>query len=629
MSAAGAVQMGSAFVKFFGEASELMKSFREAGTELNKFGKFAKQSISEFAGSFNYAEKSAEEFGQTTSTSLKTVAADFSHVSQAAAGTTTAVAGTATSFQRVTGAASAAGAGILKAAANFNIFRVGAGAIAFVAANLGSISKLAGAASWGLYAVSKAMKAMGYDTTKIDQVKTALNRIGWAAFGANVAVTAVTRTLKGMQAVAMAPVAIAKGLARVASGASRRIGRFGGLASLGASVADEGAIEPSVSGGAEEGEKKSGGFMKAIGPVLTGLAIAGPVGAAATALGVFIAGAFSSGAKSGTGFFAQLQERGAAWAAWIGGIWTTISEKFKSVFASMGGTGDSFLTKMEKAFIPLVYAVENVWVPAFVGAIDYIGGMFKGNTDKMSGSWTDWILDSVSALAEFIGNFDLYFQIAQQNIVLWASNAILQVGDFFTNAGEWLDWFGANWFNVLTDAYNFSSTVFRNLGSDLKDLFSRIWEWVKSGFTSDMNFDGLFDGLTDGYMSAIKEWPKLTKTELETMTPELKRLYAELGQRQDDAAANGHLIKAVDKAASAAKPASEKGKEFDTAFSAISAQSQDAYSALARAQNQSMAGNPQLAESKKQTSKLSEAVGFLKDIAKSERGPLVEYQLPA
>ena len=588
MSVAGAIQSGAAFVKFFGDANDLFKTTKDIGKELSTWSKNVAGNVSStVAGGFQSASAAATNFGAKSAAAMTT-----------AATSTQAVAASAFRIPSAFGAAS--------------------GVLRFVAGNLGNISRGAGLASWSLWGVSKVLRNLGYDTAKLDMVKNALSRIGWAARAGAIG-------LGGMRMAAQAMLFPLRAASMAGAGLSR-LGRFGSIASIGSmaamSAAPSESISDQVGEGAQKKEKTGGGFTKYLMPVLTGLAIAGPIGAAAVGLGVFIAGAFQQSAKSGTGFFATLMERASAWGAWMSGLWGQVTAKVQAVFGQMSSTAEPFITRLEKAFIPLTYAIENVWLPAFLGAIEYAGSFFKSNTDSMGGSWTSWILDSVSALAEFVGNFDLYFQIAQQTIVMWASNSILRVGDFFTNIGEWLGWFGDNWKSVLLDVGNVQITFLTNMFANFKNAFTSVINFAKGkGFKFDMVSP------LEGFESSIKELPKLTKTALETMTPELQALYEQLGKRQAAAAAHGQMIEGVQQAGAAGKAGKETA--IDSRYGASTLQSQEAYSALSRLQNANMtASNPQVAEQKKTNIELAKQTRQLEKIAANANPKFEAVMIP-
>jgi hypothetical protein len=583
--AAGAIEAGRAFVSLYADMTELAAGLKKEGPAVAAWAAGVGKDVSDkISGGFQSAAASAAALGSQTHASMAQASTSINNVGAAAF--------------RVPSA-----------------FGAASGSLKFIVGNLGNIGRAAGLASWGLFGVSQVMRAMGKDTTQIDKVKTALSRIGWAAFGANMAINGM---LLPLRAVGAASQLIGGGVRRI-GGMLQGGGRLGSIASMGAMAAGPAASVDAESGVAEGEKKSGGGFASSLMPILTGLAIAGPVGAAATGLGMWIAGALSRAGKEGSkGFFGELIDRAQAWGAWFGGMWSQISAKFKAVFGGMISSGESFLTQLEKAFIPLTHAIENVWLPAFLGAIEYVGSFFKMNTDQMGGSWSAWILDSIKALAEFVGNFDLYFQIAQQAIVLWAANAILRFGDFFANVGEWFVWFGSNWKSVLLDAGNLVVSFATNMATNFINGFKAIMDFAKGkGFKFEAT------NPLKGFESSIKELPKLTRSALGETSPELESLYKKLGERQKQAAEVGHLIAGVNKTAEA-----EKQKSVDTKFGATTSQSQEAYSMLAKLQNQSGGKDPVLEVNKQQLAEQKKATKAIEKLQDKVFGGLKEFAIP-
>lgn len=478
-------------------------------------------------------------------------------------------------------------------------FRAAQMSVSSIAGGLLNMGRIAGKASTVLFGASFILKRFGVDTSGIDRVQAVLSKIGWAAWGVNTALKAVTMTSRALSAVAALPGRIAGGIGRGASRAGLLAGAmlpsFGGAGS---------AASPAEEGVSEGAQKSGGGFMAGLSGVITGLAIAGPIGAAAALLGAFIAGQFARGAEGGSGFFAQLANRAGVWSAWFMGIWNQIYGTIQSTFFKSSAAGESFLTKFEKALIPLTYAIQNVWVPAFISGIEYIGSFFKSNTESMGRTWSEFVLDNVSALAEFVGNIDLYFQIAQQQVVIFAANAILGFEDLWTNIGVGLEWLANNWQGVLSDIANMTVTYVTNMAKNWGNLFVAI-----TNFAMGKGFDFKAVNPLEGFESSISEMPQFVHQAAVETTDEMDRLLTELGKRQQAASEKGALIEGVK---SGQKMAKAKAEEMsDGRFAAVSAQSADAMSAVARFQNQDGAIKQQIDLQKKQlteTQKLVKAV---------------------
>ena len=595
--AAGAIEAGRSFIKFYADLSDLYDSFKTAGKETASVAKSIAENWSkQVSTGLDSATTAANSFGQQAATASGSASTGLQQVAIDANMASGAVGQVGRQFS-IAGAASKA----------ISIAQGGVKGIASAAwgaiGGLGGIAKSANAASWALRTASIAGRLMGKDVSSLEPWIRNLNRISWAAWGVNTAIKAASLTARSFSALASLPGRAVVAIGRVAG----RLGRFGGIGAAGATAASAASAATG-----EEGDSASA----VAGGALTGMMLGGPAGAAiaagAVGLGLTIKTALSRGAMEGArdsqDFLTQLGVAMIDTGTWIKGVWDQIYGKFKSVFESMKTEGPSVFDRIREAVFPIVDAVQNIWLPAMFGAIDSIVSYFQSGRQTMGRTWTDWIVETVAGVADFVANFDIYFQMAQQTIVMWAGNAIVQFSDFFKNAGVWFDWFGKNWFDVLMTMADYASTVFINIGQNIRDNFGALWDWVSNGFQGDLNFN--WTALDDGFRSTVSKWPDLVETELATTTPELDALSKQLAARQ---AAMEERRKnqtgPVEAAAGAVQDESRRAR--DTRFGAVSAQSQEAYAAISRYQNQQTSSKPELDVAKQQ---LTEFKGVRKSL---------------
>ena len=404
---------------------------------------------------------------------------------------------------------------------------------------IGAVGAAAGIAALAIKGISAAMTKAGKDTTAIDAIGAKMSKVATAASLAILGIKGITLAVRTMQATAAAGVGavtlsfkvLTKTIAAVPATIGAVAGSLGRLGSAGAGALRSGAS--AVGSFAANAGDALGQIGQSVASVATGFAFGGIVGGLATLTGVLVASGLSmkSLGLESSGITAPL---------------TKLQESLTKIGSGIGKSALEGLGAVAKRAQPYIDSFANAvsvlaerftaeWLPAISNAATQGMAIFGEFFTYMETEWGAWISDSVSALAEFVGNIDVYFQIAQQNIVLFASNSILQIGDFFANIGKWLDWFGENWSDVLFTAGDLAATVFINIGENIRSIFSEIWDWVSSGFTNDINID--WHGLTDGFVSTIKEWPDLLETELAQTSPELEGLYKQLGERQKAEAA--------------------------------------------------------------------------------------------
>lgn len=80
---------------------------------------------------------------------------------------------------------------------------------------------------------------------------------------------------------------------------------------------------------------------------------------------------------------------------------------------------------------------------------------------------------------------------------------------FMVNIPEILGWFSRNWVNVFTDVWEFTKTVFVNIGKNIWDFITSIPELI----AGTKSFSDIWTPLTDGFKTSITEALKVTKRE--------------------------------------------------------------------------------------------------------------------
>ncbi|MFO0917197.1 MAG: hypothetical protein U0872_02655 [Planctomycetaceae bacterium] len=122
MSAAGAVQMGSAFVRFFGDATDLFKSLGALKNNLSEFAGFSRESSAEISAVF-------DSVGSSASRALTSIAVDTTAASNSAAGATGAITGAASGMTTLGAASSQASSKLSGVPSIFNAIKAGAGGL--------------------------------------------------------------------------------------------------------------------------------------------------------------------------------------------------------------------------------------------------------------------------------------------------------------------------------------------------------------------------------------------------------------------------------------------------------------------------------------------------------------------
>ena len=132
---------------------------------------------------------------------------------------------------------------------------------------------------------------------------------------------------------------------------------------------------------------------------------------------------------------------------------------------------------------------------------------------------------------------------------------------FTTQVPAYLSWLGQNWTQIFTDLFNFTGTVFANLGRNAGNAFVAIWDALSgNGFTFD------WTPLTTGFKATVSALPEIAARQAGPIEAELKKEaaaaakaygqtfndYMAAGQGRDAGIAKG-IMGGVDAAAAALK----------------------------------------------------------------------------
>lgn len=108
----------------------------------------------------------------------------------------------------------------------------------------------------------------------------------------------------------------------------------------------------------------------------------------------------------------------------------------------------------------------------------------------------DTIQDTI-LFAEFtLRNFEQVAAFVWTSFQLGAVIAFNVVEHFFTQEmPAFLDWFATNWRTIFEDAFNFATTVFKNLGTNIVELVKNIPGLI----AGTVNFEDIWKPLTEGF----------------------------------------------------------------------------------------------------------------------------------
>jgi len=144
-----------------------------------------------------------------------------------------------------------------------------------------------------------------------------------------------------------------------------------------------------------------------------------------------------------------------------------------------------------------------------------------------------FILDAL-ILGEFLfNNFSEVALFAFENVKLGAVTLFNDIGHFFMGViPAWFTWFGKNWSDVFFSAFDLATTVFINLGQNIRNMFSSLWAWIKSGFTT--SFEINWTPLTQGAVNAVKSLPEIPARAVTELEQNLKNNVGRMGDSLGD-----------------------------------------------------------------------------------------------
>ena len=172
---------------------------------------------------------------------------------------------------------------------------------------------------------------------------------------------------------------------------------------------------------------------------------------------------------------------------------------FQSLKAGIASARPAFIATatVVKAAFGAVWEVVSVTFSAITAALGLTGGNFMATF--MEGA----------AVATFaFKQWPNIAQLAFTNVGLW----LVQIGaDFvhlFTGVLPALfTWFGSNWKDLFFTAFDLVTTVFVNLGQNIRNAMTAIWDFIASAGTASLSI--AWTPLTEGFANTISELPNI------------------------------------------------------------------------------------------------------------------------
>ena len=205
-------------------------------------------------------------------------------------------------------------------------------------------------------------------------------------------------------------------------------------------------------------------------------------------------------------------------------VLTNISTKFVEVAKVVVGK--------IKEWAPAILQYVNVSMALFSLLWESVSSVFSSISGVISGnmgSALDFVVDSLISLEFNIRNFESIATAAFLNVAASAVGFGAEIQHFFTGVlPALLGWFTKNWTGIWHTALDFVLTGFINLGQNIRNLFSAIWEFMKTG-----EWEVAFVPLTEGFRNMIQELPKIPKREIGPLEAGLRDEAAQIQAKLD------------------------------------------------------------------------------------------------
>jgi phage terminase Nu1 subunit (DNA packaging protein) len=163
--------------------------------------------------------------------------------------------------------------------------------------------------------------------------------------------------------------------------------------------------------------------------------------------------------------------------------------------------------------LPAIHTVAQSLVSVLAPISEKIAANLTTWGDVLAGYVGDaiaFIRDSVALAGAAISNMGSILKLAFLEVQIAALQFGLTIEHMLTvQTPEYLQWFADNWRDVFRSLYDFTNTIFANLGNNIGRQMEDIWDYVASGGTDAL--EATWTPLTDGFESSIKELPKISE----------------------------------------------------------------------------------------------------------------------
>lgn len=201
----------------------------------------------------------------------------------------------------------------------------------------------------------------------------------------------------------------------------------------------------------------------------------------------------------------------------VSGLLSTLKD---NVNITLGAIGEKLFTAFNvrgviASMISLTGWIRETMVPAVFAAFDRIVQFLTPFGIKVF----QYLVPYFVAIADWIQTAFLVIEFAathwRETLMTAAIGAALGIVRFGAIAAytftevvpAYLRWFWENWRDIFTTVLNFTTSVLTNIGKNITDLFTSIYNYLASGGTAPFEF--AFTPLLDGFENTIRKMPEV------------------------------------------------------------------------------------------------------------------------
>lgn len=115
----------------------------------------------------------------------------------------------------------------------------------------------------------------------------------------------------------------------------------------------------------------------------------------------------------------------------------------------------------------------------------------------------NWVVSGFKMMFFGLVNFELGFALIAEVAVNVFNTIVARVKWLGGVFADFLQWFPKNWKEVFFTSVDYVTTLYINLGKNIRAIFKEVWDVVASGFTKSFSVE--LTSLTEGFKSTIQD----------------------------------------------------------------------------------------------------------------------------